>query len=60
LTFKYYDQDGTAYDSWDSDDEDLGYSTPKAIDINLELAEKSNSLWFKTMVRLPVYREKKK
>ena len=60
LTFKYYDQDGTAYDSWDSDDEDLGYSTPKAIDINLELAEKSNSLWFKTMVRLPVYRENKK
>ena len=59
LTFKYYDQDGTAYDSWDSDDENFGYSTPKAIDINLELAEKSNSLWFKTMVKLPVYREKK-
>ena len=59
LTIKYYDQDGTAYDSWDSDDEDLGYSTPRAIDINLELAEKSNSLWFKTMVKLPVYREKK-
>jgi len=59
LTFKYYDQDGTAYDLWDSDDEDFGYSTPKAIDINLELAESSNSLWFKTMVKLPVYRKKK-
>jgi general secretion pathway protein J len=59
LTFKYYDQDGTAYDLWDSDDEDLGYSTPKAIDINLELAESSNPLGFKTMVTLPVYREKK-
>jgi len=59
LTFKYYDQDGTAYDSWDSDDEDFGYSTPRAIDINLELAENSNSLWFKTMVELPVYRKKK-
>ena len=59
LTFKYYDQDGTAYDLWDSDDEDFGYSTPKAIDINLELAESSNSLWFKTMVTLPVYRKKK-
>jgi len=59
LTFKYYDQDGTAYDLWDSDDEDFGYSTPKAIDINLELAESSGSLWFKTMVTLPVYRKKK-
>jgi len=59
LTFKYYDQDGTAYDLWDSDDEDFRYSTPKAIGINLELAEGSNSLWFKTMVTLPVYRKKK-
>jgi len=59
LTFKYYDQDGTAYDLWDSDDENFGYSTPKAIGINLELAEGSNSLWFKTMVTLPVYRKKK-
>lgn len=59
LTFKYYDQDGTAYDLWDSDDEDFEYSTPKAIDINIELAESSDSLWFKTMVTLPVYRKKK-
>jgi general secretion pathway protein J len=59
LTFKYYDQDGTAYDLWDSEDEGFGYSTPKAIDINLELAENSNSLWFKTMVKIPVYRKKK-
>jgi len=59
LTFKYYDQDGAAYDLWDSDDEEFGYSTPKAIDINLELTESSDSLWFKTMVALPVYRKKK-
>lgn len=59
LTFKYYDQDGTAYDSWDSDDEDFGYSTPKAMDINLELIQNSDSLGFKTMVTLPVYRKKK-
>ena len=59
LTFKYYDQEGTAYDLWDSDDEDFGYSTPKAIGINIELADGSNSLWFKTMITLPLYREKK-
>ena len=60
LTFKYYDNDDTEYDLWDSDSEDFGYSTPKAIDIRLELAEGSDSLTFETMVNLPVYREKKK
>jgi general secretion pathway protein J len=60
LTFKYYDDDGTEYDLWDSDSEDFGYSTPKSIDIRLELAEGSDSLAFETMVKLPVYREKKK
>jgi general secretion pathway protein J len=60
LTFKYYDDDGTDYDLWDSDSEDFGYSTPTAIDIRLELAEGSGSLYFETMVNLSVYREKKK
>ncbi len=60
LTFKYYDNDGTEYDLWNSDGEDVGYSTPEAIDIRLELAEGSDSFAFETMVKLPVYREKKK
>lgn len=59
IVFKYYDQDGTAHDLWDSDSEDFGYSTPKAIDIKLELVAGSNSLSFETMVTLPVYREEK-
>ena len=60
LTFKYYDDDGTEYDRWNSDSEDFGYSTPRAIDIRIELAEGSGSLTIDTMVDLPVYREKKK
>ncbi len=60
LTFKYYDDDGTDYDRWDSDSEDFGYATPKAIDIRLELDEGSGSLAFETMVDLPLFREKKK
>jgi general secretion pathway protein J len=60
LTFKYYDSDGTEYDHWNSDSEDFKYSTPKAIDIRLELAEGSGSLVFETRVNLPIYREKKK
>jgi general secretion pathway protein J len=59
LAFKYYDKEGTEYDQWDSDGEDLGYSTPSAIGIKLELAEGTDSLAFETMVNLPVYREKK-
>jgi len=60
LTFKYYDNDGTEYDLWDSDSEEFGYSTPRAIGIKLELAEGSGSIFFETMVNLPAYREKKK
>lgn len=60
LTLKYYDSDGNDFDHWDSDSEDFGYSTPKAIGIKLELARGSNSLVFETVVNLPVYREKKK
>lgn len=59
LTFKYYDDDGNDYDRWDSDSEDFGYATPRAIDIKLELAEGSGSLTIDTTVDLPVYREKK-
>jgi general secretion pathway protein J len=59
LTLKYYDREGTEYDLWDSDAEDFGYATPVAIGIKLELANDSDSLWFETMVTLPVCREKK-
>jgi general secretion pathway protein J len=59
LTFKYYDREGTEYDLWDSDTEDFGYATPAAIGITLELVGATGSLWFETMVTLPIYREKK-
>jgi len=60
LTFKYYDREGTEYDLWDSDAEDFGYATPAAIGIKLDLTGVTCSLWFETMVTLPVYRKKKK
>ena len=59
LTFKYYDQKGIEYDLWDSDAEDFGYATPRAIGIKLELGNDSGSRLFETMVSLPVYRKKK-
>ena len=60
LTIKYYDQDGTEYNLWDSDVEEFGYSTPRAIRVKLELVSASQPLLFETMVTLPVFREKKK
>jgi general secretion pathway protein J len=58
LSFKFYDKDGTEFDVWDSDSEEFGYATPKAIAIKLELENKAVSHTFETMVSLPISREK--
>ena len=58
LVFTYYDNEGTAHDTWDSESKDASYATPKAINIRLEVgAEESVSMVFETMVMLPVVRE---
>ena len=58
LVFTYYDIDGTAFDTWDSESEDIAYTTPKAINILLEVGkEESITMVFETMVMLPVVRE---
>lgn len=58
LVFKYYDEEGSEYDIWDSDSADVDYSTPRAIKITLEIGDDSSFLHFETMVKLPVFREK--
>jgi len=58
LVFKYYDEEGSEYDIWNSDSADVDYSTPRAIKITLEIGDDSNFLPFETMVKLPVFREK--
>jgi general secretion pathway protein J len=58
LVFTYFDKEGTAYDTWDSESESTAYATPKAINIFLEVGEEeSMSMVFETMVMLPVVRE---
>lgn len=59
LVFTYYDADGDAYDSWDSEAETWEYATPKRIGIRLEIDNNSDSLLFETTAALPVYRKKK-
>ena len=58
LAFKFYDGEGLEFDVWDSDSEEFGYATPTAIGIKLELAGKTASHTFETMVSLPLSREK--
>ena len=58
LAFKYYDQEGTEADEWDSDTDEYQYATPTTIKIQLELGNETESYPFETTVRLPVYRGK--
>jgi general secretion pathway protein J len=58
LAFKFYNADGTESDAWDSDSDEFGHATPKAIAVRLELAKKTASHAFETMVSLPIFREK--
>ncbi len=56
LKFTYYDQEGTEYDFWDSEDEEYGFSTPVGIGIELEIGRENASFNFKTSVTMPVFR----
>jgi len=58
LAFKFYDKEGLEFEVWDSDSDEFGYATPTAIAIKLELAGKTTSHTFETMVSLPISREK--
>jgi len=58
LVFTYYDKEGTAYETWDSESKDVAYATPKAINVLLEVGEEESvSMVFETMVMLSVTRE---
>ena len=58
LTFRYYGTEGEENDTWDSESEDLGYSTPRAIGIKLAIGNNERTQVFETLVKLPQYREK--
>jgi len=58
LMFTYYDTDGELYESWESESEDQGYATPKAIQVKLEIGRtESESFVFDTLLTLPVLRD---
>jgi general secretion pathway protein J len=58
LAFMYYDDEGTEYESWDSESDEFGYATPAAIAIQLEIEDTGGVYTFGTLVKLPIYRQK--
>lgn len=60
LAFTFLDDEGSENDAWDSESDSFAYATPRAIGIDLEIGDETRSHTFKTLVHLPVYREKKK
>jgi general secretion pathway protein J len=58
LAFKYFDDEGTEFEEWDSDSADYDHATPAAIGIKLEIGNESLSYTFETTVRLMVRRKK--
>ncbi|GBC64063.1 prepilin-type cleavage/methylation domain-contai ning protein [Desulfonema ishimotonii] len=59
LSFRYYDTEGEAHDTWDSESKKIGYATPKSVAIKIEVGEDSVSLFFETMIEFPVCRKEK-
>ena len=57
LSFIYFDAEGDVHDFWDSESEDFGYLTPRAIGIKLEILYNNTPLFFKTTAYLPVFRD---
>lgn len=56
LTFKYYDEEGTEYDLWDSESSDMDYATPRVIGIAIGVGDEVSSKVYQTRIMLPVYR----
>jgi general secretion pathway protein J len=58
LAFKYFDAEGQESEEWNSDAADYDHATPKAIGIQLEIGNESNSYTFETTVLLAAHRQK--
>lgn len=57
LIFTYFDAEGDAYEKWDTDDEDNGFSLPAAVGVQLKLRQGSTERSYRTKVTLAVSRE---
>ena len=58
LTFIYFDADGNAHETWDSDGDEVKYATPSAVEIRLKMSSGNDHYLFTTKTCIPVYRKK--
>jgi general secretion pathway protein J len=59
LQIKFFDGSGQTHDHWDSDAAEFENTTPRSIEIKLEIGDEAVSVFLNTIVALPVFREKK-
>ena len=57
LTFTYIDAENDEKETWDSDSDDVGYATPRAVRIRLEIGPEENFHTFETTILFPQYRQ---
>ena len=59
LNILYYDDEGNEHENWDSDSEEFGYATQRAIKIQIKAGDENDPVFLETMISIPVFREKK-
>jgi hypothetical protein len=57
LRWAFVDEEGEIHDEWDSDDEQWGYATPKAVALMMEIGEEGHSRTYHARFALATARE---
>ena len=58
FTLTYVDENGEIHRTWDSDSESYRFATPRAVIVELVVAENDRSYEFSTRIDIPVYRKR--
>jgi len=57
LDWAFVDEEGEIHDEWDSDDEQWGYATPKAVALTIEIGEEEHGQTYHALFALAMARE---
>ncbi len=58
LAFTYIAEDGSEFETWDSDSRESDYATPSMVAVRLEILDAGEEVVFQTTVRMPMVRKK--
>ena len=56
LKITYYDHEGNAHESWDSESDEFNFASPTSIEILIQIGQNEDTISFTTTVKLPVQR----